>query len=426
MRILAATEADAEALDYNWRFWARPNQLPPPGDWTTWLILAGRGFGKTRTGAEWLRANVEGDTPLTAPPGGGRRLALVGQTEDEVRDVMIEGESGLINSSPPDWRPKWEPSKRLLTWPNGALGKTFFATEPEKLRGPQHDLAWADELAKWKHAQATWDQLQFGLRLGDRPRQCVTTTPRPIPTLRAILADPGTVVSQGTSDENRANVAPAFYEHITKKYRGTRLGRQELNAELLEDVPGALWARARIEDNRVAEAPDLQRIVVAIDPAGSSSEDADETGIIVAAKGVDGHAYVLEDLSLKASPDGWGRAAVDAYKRWEADRVIAEFNYGGEMVEHVIRTVDPNVSYRAVRATRGKVTRAEPVAALDEQGRVHHVGAFPELEDQMCAFTSDFDKTNAGFSPDRVDARVWALTELMLGPERLGPQIRSL
>lgn len=433
MALLAGTEADAEALHYTWRFWARPNQLPPPGDWLTWAIIAGRFFGKTRTGAEWVRANVEGRTPLTAPRGGARRIAFVADDQHEARRVMVQGPAGILAVSPPDWRPEYEPSKRLLSWPNGAQAELFSADDPESLRGPQHDLAWCDELAKWRYCQEAWDQLQFGLRLGQRPRQCITTTPKPIKTLKAILADPSTVVSRGTSAENRANVAPSAYEYLTDRYGGTRLGRQELDAEMLEDVPGALWTRAMIEANRVGSAArpapqrdELQRIVVAVDPSGSSHEDADEIGIIVAAKGVDGHGYVLEDVTLRASPDAWGRIAVNAYHRWEADRIVAEYNYGGEMVEHVIRTVDASVSYKSVHASRGKVARAEPVAALDEQGKVHHVGAFPELEDQMCEFTSDFDRKSAGYSPDRVDARVWALTELMLGPERLGPRIVSL
>ena len=269
-------------------------------------------------------------------------------------------------------------------------------------------------MAKWRYAQATWDQLQFGLRLGARPRQCVTTTPRPIAVLKALIEDPDTAITRGTSHDNVNNLAPAFIERIVRRYEGTRLGRQELNGEILEDTPGALWTRATIEALRVAEAPALVRIVVAVDPAAASGADNNETGIVVAGLGADGHGYVLEDVSLRASPDGWGRAAVYAYWRWRADRIIGEVNNGGEMIEHVIRTVDPTVAYKAVRASRGKAARAEPVAALDEQGRVHHVGAFPELEDQMCVLTADFDRASAGFSPDRVDARVWALSDLML------------
>ncbi len=415
--------ARAAELLFDWRFWARPQQLPPPGDWTTWLVLAGRGFGKTRCGAEWVRSLVCGATPLTA--GTHRRVALVAETAADARDVLVEGESGLLAVHPTGFRPLYEPSKRRLTWPNGARAVLYNAVEPDQLRGPQHDLAWADELAKWRYAQATWDQLQFGLRLGARPRQCVTTTPRPIATLKALIEDPDTVITRGTSHDNINNLAPAFIQRIVRRYQGTRLGRQELNGEILEDTPGALWTRATIEALRVAVAPALVRIVVAVDPAAGSGTGSDETGIIVAGLGADGHGYVLEDVSLRASPDAWGRAAVHAYWRWRADRILGEVNNGGEMIEHVIRTVDPSVAYKAVRASRGKAARAEPVAALDEQGRVHHVGAFPMLEDQMCVLTADFDRATAGFSPDRVDARVWALSDLMLAGSG-EPRVRGL
>ncbi len=423
------SEAEAEALAHDWRFWARPKQLAPPtsgpdGDWTTWLVLAGRGFGKTRCGAEWVRACVCGPSPLAR--GVARRVALVAETAADARDVLVEGESGLLGIHPPAFRPVYEPSKRRLTWPNGAVATLYNAVEPDQLRGPQHDAAWADELAKWRYGQETWDNLQFGLRLGKRPRQAVTTTPKPVKVLREIMADPSTVVTRGATYENIANLAPAFLKRIVAKYEGTRLGRQELNAELLEDTPGALWTRPRIDELRVAKPPALARIVVAIDPAVSSSAASDETGIVVAGLGCDGHGYVLEDASLRGSPDRWGRAAVGAYWRWSADRIVGEVNNGGEMVEHVIRTVDPNAAYKAVRASRGKVARAEPVAALDEQGRVHHAGSFPQLEDQMCAFTADFNRSGAGFSPDRVDARVWALSELMLGNAPGEPRLRAL
>jgi len=405
----------ASALLFDWRFWARPQQLPPSGDWTTWLVLAGRGFGKTRCGAEWVRAMVCGKTPLNA--GGHRRVALVAETAADARDIMVEGESGLLAVHPPAFRPVYEPSKRRLTWPNGARAVLYNAVEPDQLRGPQHDLAWADELAKWRHAQAAWDQLQFGLRLGARPRQCVTTTPRPLALLKTMMADPDTVVTRGSSYDNKINLAPAFIARIVRRYEGTRLGRQELNGEILEQTPGALWNRITIDLLRRTKAPELVRIVVAVDPAAGSGEQNDETGIIVAGLGADGHGYVLEDLSLRASPHGWGHAAVSAYWRWSADRIIGEVNNGGDMIEHVLRTIDPSVSYKAVRA--------EPVAALDEQGRVHHCGSFRELEDQMCAMTADFDRAAAGFSPDRVDARVWALSELMLGGPAGEPRIKG-
>jgi len=420
------TPAEAERLLGDWAFWARPNQIAPAGDWTTWLILAGRGFGKTRCGSEWIRARVAGPTPLTAAPGAARRIALVAETAADARDVMVEGVSGILACSPGDRRPRYEPSKRRLSWPNGAVAILYNAVEPDQLRGPQHDTAWADELAKWRYGQETWDNLQLGLRAGSRPRQVVTTTPKPVKVLREIMSDPTTVVTRGSTYENVANLAPAFIKRIIRKYEGTRLGRQELNGELLEDVPGALWSRRRIDELRCRQAPELVRIVVAIDPATTSGGAGDETGIVVAGLGTDGHGYVLEDVSARATPDAWGRAAVNAYRRWRAERIVGEVNNGGEMIEHVIRTIDPMAAYKAVRASRGKVARAEPVAALDEQGRVHHVGAFPELEDQMCAMTADFDRRSARFSPDRVDARVWALTELMLEADPGEPRIRAL
>jgi len=387
-------------------------------------VLAGRGFGKTRMGAEWVRAGVAGATPLG--PGLYRRMALVAETAADGRQVMVEGESGLLAIHPPERRPLYEPSKRRLTWPNGAIATLYNATEPDQLRGPQHDAVWCDELAKWRHARETWDMLQFGLRLGERPRQVITTTPRPLPLLAEIMRRADAVLTRGSTYENRSNLAPGFFDAIIARYEGTRLGRQELLAEWLEDLPGALWQRARIDALRRQEAPALKRIVVAVDPAVSSAEDADETGIVVAGLGQDGHGYVLEDASLKGTPDAWGRAAVDAYYRWRADRIVGEVNNGGEMIEHVIRTIDAAIAYKAVRASRGKAARAEPIAALDEQGRIHHVGSFPALEDQMCQFTADFDAARAGFSPDRVDARVWALSELMLGPGAGEPRLRSL
>jgi len=323
---------------------------------------------------------------------------------------MIEGDSGLLAISRPDFRPLYEPSKRCLTWPNGAIAMAYSGDEPDQLRGPQHDAAWADEPAKWKYPQEAWDNLEFGLRLGAHPRIVATTTPRPIKLIRDLLQDPMTVVTRGSTYDNIANLAPSFLDRMTRRYEGTRLGRQELHAELLEDVPGALWQRQHIETYRVPRIPELSRVLVGIDPAMSSGENANETGIIIAGKGQDGHAYVLEDLSCRLSPDGWARRAISGYHRHRADRIVAEVNNGGDLVERVIRTVDRSVPYRPVRASRGKAIRAEPVAALYEQGRVHHVGLFADLEDQMCAFTPD----QYGGSPDRVDALVWCLTELLL------------
>ncbi len=410
--------AEAEALLHDWRFWARPSQLPPPGDWTTWLVLAGRGFGKTRMGVEWVRSLVEGATPLTAPGGGIARIALVAETAADARGVVVEGASGFLALCPRGFRPRYEATKRRLTWPNGAVATLYNAVEPDQLRGPQHHAAWGDELAKWRYARETYDNLQFGLRLGRRPRQMFTTTPRPLPLIKELIADPATVVTRGATRENLANLAPAFVQTIIRKYEGTRLGRQELEAEILEDMPGALWRREAIERARVKAAPALERIVVAVDPAVTSGAESDETGIIVAGRG-GGHGYVLDDRSRRASPMEWAREAVAAYRRRKADRIVAEVNNGGDLVAATIRMIDGAVAFKPVRASRGKQLRAEPVAALYEQGRVHHVGAFPELEDQMCGFAGAGDRRGAG-SPDRLDALVWALTELLVEPVEIG------
>ena len=390
-----------EETRYRWTLHARPEQLPPPGDWRTWLVLAGRGWGKTRGGAEWIRSAMES--------GRFGRAALVAPTVEDARDVIVEGESGLLAICPPWDYPKWEPTKRRLTWPNGAMATTYSADRPDRLNGPQHDIAWADELGVWRRLES-WDMLMFGLRLGPDPRVCVTTTPKPWAKriLKQLMEDENTVVTGGTTYENIANLASAFVERIIKRYEGTRLGRQELDAELLEDAEGALWKRTEIDSGRVGQAPDLIRVVVAIDPSATSKVTSDEAGIVVAGLGANGHGYVLDDRTLRASPHGWGSAAVQAYYRWRADRIIAETNNGGEMVELTIRTVDANVPYKGIHASRGKRTRAEPVAALYEQGRVHHVGAFPELEDEQCGWEPGDP------SPNRMDALVWAFTELML------------
>jgi len=399
----------AEALEASWPAIARPNQLPPPGDWQIWLLLAGRGFGKTRTLAEWVCQQ--------AASGQAGRIALVAATAADARDVLVEGQSGIMAVSPPWFRPVYEPSKRRLSWPNGAIATTFSAEEPERLRGPQHDAAVCDELGSWSRPEA-WDMLQFGLRLGRHPRCLVATTPRSTKLIRELLAREGgdVVVTRGSTYENRENLAAGFFDQIIRKYEGTRLGRQELNAELLEDTPGALWSHAIIDAMRQAAAPQLARIVVAIDPAVTSGEDADETGIIVVGKDHQGHGYVLADASGKHQPIEWARSAVAAYRAHHADRIVAERNNGGAMVEATIRMVDDNVPVTTVWASRGKVARAEPVSALYEQGRVHHIGSFPRLEDQMCAFTTDFDRARAGYSPDRIDALVWGLTELLVEP----------
>ena len=386
---------------YDWQRIARPNQLPPPGEWIVWLLLAGRGFGKTRTGAEFVRAEVEA--------GRARRIALVGATAGDTRDVMVEGESGILAVSPPANRPRYEPSKRRVTWPNGAMATLYSADEPDRLRGPQHDLAWPDELAAWRYAN-TWDMLMLGLRLGKRPRAVVTTTPRPTRIIRELLDNPTTVVTRGSTYDNRANLAPAFFEQIIQRYEGTRLGRQEVYAEVLDDVPGALWTRAMLDTTRPTgpNPTELRRVVIAIDPAVTSGEDSDETGIIAAGIDAGGHYHVLADRTCRLTPDGWARRALIAFDEFHADRIVAEVNNGGDLVEHTIRTVRRNVSYRKIHASRGKRVRAEPIAALYEQARVTHHGDLRELEEQMLSFVPDGSEG----SPDRVDALVWALTEL--------------
>ncbi len=347
------------------------------------------------------------------------RLALVASTSADARNVMVEGESGILAISPPWDRPHYEPSKQRVTWSNGAIATLYSADEPERLRGPQHDTAWCDELASWRHPEA-WDMLMFGLRLGNDPRVVVTTTPRPTRLLRELTADRMFAVTHGTTYDNCAYLAPDFIRQILCKYQGTRLGRQEIEAEILDDVPGGLWNRDLIEAARARTPPNLDRIVVAIDPAATSGEAADETGIIVAGKDAFGHAWVLADLSGHYKPIEWAKNAIAAYHANSADRIVAEVNNGGEMVEATLRVIDPNLAFTAVHASRGKVARAEPVAALYEQGKVHHLGSFLQLEDQMCNLSRgaqrDFKGYRAGNSPDRVDALVWAVTELLLEP----------
>lgn len=397
------------ALKYDWDFWARPAQLPPPGDWTTWLVLAGRGFGKTRMGAEWVR--------IKAKENPGCRIALVGETAADCRKVMIEGDSGILAISPPDFMPDYSPANRQLTWPNGSIALTYNATQPDQLRGPQHHFAWADELAKWDLMQESWDQLQFGLRLGNKPQQIVTTTPRPLPLIRALVVDDSTYFTKGRTMDNVANMPDSFFKYIEEKYGGTRLGRQELEGEILDDIPGALWQRVMIDQCRLREVPDdLTRVIVAVDPATSNEERSDENGIVVVgvARDKDGYArgYVLEDASHKGTPEEWAKTAVRMYRKWSADKIVAEKNQGGLMVESVIKTADRSVPVKLVSASRGKVVRAEPISALYEQGRVHHVGRFDLLEDQMCLFSVDNVRNSSTGSPDRVDALVWGLTEV--------------
>lgn len=394
------THFQRQAIAYDWRVMGRDDQQPPPGDWPVWLIKAGRGYGKTRTGSEWVR--------MVAESNPRARIALVGPTAADVRDVMVEGESGIRACAPPWAQPVYEPSKRRLTWPNGAIATTYSADEPDRLRGPQHTHAWCDEAAAWRYPDA-WDMLMMGLRLGELPQAVVTTTPRPVPLMKTIQNWPGCIVTRGRTADNASNLAPTFLTSLMAKYEGTRLGRQELEGEDLDDNPDALWQRDALDANRVRQWPELTRIVVAIDPAVTSRDDSDETGIIVAGLGADRRGYVLADLSGRHKPDAWGRIAINAYHEWKADRIVAESNQGGEMVSHVLRTIDGDVPVRLVHASRGKVARAEPVAALYEQGRVSHVGTLAKLEDQLCTWSQ------GQASPDRMDALVWAVTELMLG-----------
>jgi len=409
------SDLEASVLLHDWRFWARGNQLAPKGNWSHWLLLAGRGFGKTRAGAEWVRELAEN--------GHAKRIALVAPTLSDARSVMVEGDSGLLAIAPPWSRPKFEPSKRTLTWPSGTVATLYGAEEPERLRGPQHHAAWCDELASWRHADGTWDNLMLGLRLGEAPRTLVTTTPKPSRLIKTLVADERVKLTRGTTFDNLENLAPSFATEIIKKYEGTRTGRQELLAEILEDVPGALWQRAMLERLRAMKAPQLVRIVVAVDPPASAGEKADECGIVAVGLCASGYGYVLADASVQGlSPAGWAKRAVALYHSLSADRIVIESNQGGAMAESVLREVDPLAAISQVFASRGKYARAEPVAALYEQGRVFHTGSLPVLEDQMCAFTGE---RRNGESPDRVDALVWALTHLVLAPNAR-PQIRSL
>jgi phage terminase large subunit-like protein len=414
---LSGLSANAlKALPWMFEFWALPHQLAPSSDWATWGILGGRGAGKTRAGAEWVRGQVEGARPLDE--GKCKQIALVGETYAQVRDIMVFGDSGILACCPPDRRPKWEATRRRLVWPNGAVATCYSASDPEALRGPQFDGAWVDELAKWKKGREAWDMLQFALRLGDDPQQVVTTTPKNVDILHEILAGDDTVMTTAPTAANAVNLAQSFLDKVTGRYGGTRQGREELEGELLENVDGALWHLSDLDAGRVQDAPTLTRIVVAVDPPTTSGEKADACGIVVAGVVMQGppqnwRAYILADLTLHSvTPNAWAAAVVVAAKEFGADRVVAEVNQGGEMVEAILRQHSGLLPYKGVHATRGKSARAEPVAALYEQGRVHHLGGLRDLEDQMCKMSL------AGFSgkgsPDRVDALVWALTDLMV------------
>ena len=417
------SEGELQAILYHWPVWARADQLAPPprppGEiaWRIWLLLAGRGAGKTRSAAEWVRDSVE--------TGRRRSIGIIGPTADTLRRDVVEGESGLLRIAPPWNQPVYEPSQRRIVWANGAKAYLLSSEEPDRVRGPNLDGFWGDELTSWAAPQACWDNLQFALRItgpkGDAPAGVISTTPKRHALLKSIIADPATVITRASTFDNRANLDPGALEALERRYGGTTLGRQELMGELLEDVEGALWSRANLDETRVYTAWDMRRIVVAVDPAGSSNTKSDETGIIACGLGVDGRGYVLADASGKYSPDGWARAAVNLYRGLKADRIVAEKNYGGEMCEATIRAVDRNVPVHMVSATRGKAVRAEPVAALYEQRRVSHVGQFPTLEDQMCGW-----KPGDSDSPDRMDALVWAFTELMVGNHGGWPVHRSL
>ena len=407
------------SLPWIFEFWALPHQLPPRGDWKSWVIMGGRGAGKTRAGSEWVRRKVEGATPDAR--GECSRVALIGETFDQTREVRVFGDSGILACSPPDRSPVWEASRRRLVWPNGATATVFSAHEPEALRGPQFDAAWVDELAKWKKAEDTWDMLQFALRLGTHPQQVVTTTPRNVEVLKRILQSASTVTTHAPTDANRAYLAESFLAEVETRYGGTRLGRQELEGLLLDDVEGALWTTAMVEGCRVDRLPELDRVVVAVDPAVTGGAASDECGIVVAGVVTSGEpkdwrAYVLEDATVRGGPTEWARAAIAAMDRHKAERLVAEVNQGGDLIESVVRQIDPLVPFRGLRAARGKAIRAEPVAALYEQGRVKHLRgpSLGALEDQMCRMTLRGYEGKG--SPDRLDALVWAIHELMIEP----------
>lgn len=408
-------EAEAREWKWHWPLHARPSQLPPPGDWRVWLVMAGRGFGKTRTGAEWINAVAEADPEA--------RIALVAANLNEARSVMVEGESGIMACVRPDRRPDFEPSLRRLTWPNGAQAWLYSAAEPESLRGPQHSHAWCDEVAKWDNAsaraEAAWDNLEMGLRLGLTPRALATTTPRAVPLVKRLVdearrEDGAVAVTRGSTFENAENLPDAFVTAMRRNFASTRTGRQELDGELLEDIPGALWTRALLERCREPVAPAMLRVVIGVDPPASA--DGDACGIVVCGIADDGNARVLADASVeRASPERWARQVADTARAWHADRVVAEANQGGDMVEAVLRAANAMLPLRLVHASRGKVARAEPVAALYEAGRVRHAGLLPRLEDELCGILPGGTYQGPGRSPDRADACVWALTELMLG-----------
>lgn len=414
--LLQLGPAKAEELAYTWPFWARPQQIAPTGDWNTWFINAGRGFGKTRAGVEWVRGLVK---------KGYKRVAAIAATNSDIERVMINGESGFLSrcwsgdktdKGVPMGKPIWSPTKRLLTWENGAYVQFFSAEEPERLRGPQFEAAWCDELAAWNRDRDTWDMLQFCLRLGKHPQVCVTTTPKPTKLVRDIMKNPKTIVTYGSTFDNSANLASTYLEAVKSQYEGTRLGRQELYAEILDEASGALWTRQLLStcevevDNPVEFAKTLARVVVSVDPAVSSNAESDLTGIVVAGMDINGVCYILQDATDRFTPEGWAARAIELYNEYGADRIVAERNQGGEMVRYTFKTIDETIPIKLVHASRGKFARAEPVSALYERGRVKHVRGLDLLEDQMVQWCP----LGSIGSPDRLDAMVWAVTELAL------------
>jgi phage terminase large subunit-like protein len=413
-------ERHVQGVHASWRFWGRTGQRQPEGDWRTWMIMAGRGFGKTRAGAEWVHeCAMTGDHNM--------RIAIVAATPDEARRVMVEGESGLLSVGLFEEQPTWEPSLMRLIWRSGAQAALYGASSPEALRGPQHHFAWCDEFAKWPYAQATWDNLQLGLRLGDAPRALITTTPRPTRAVKALTADRSTLVTNGSTFEN-LNLPKAYTEAVTSMYAGRQIGRQELDGELIEEFEGALWTRDMIEACRISPMPigkgdAFRRVVIGVDPPASAGGDA--CGIVVVGLDADGVGHVIADASVSGKlPEGWAAIVADAAAVYGADRVVAEANNGGAMVESVLRAADSGLPVKLVHASHGKVARAEPVMVLYKAGRVKHVGAFPELEDELCGMISGGSYEGPGRSPDRADALVWAMTELMLGRRVSVPRVR--
>jgi len=392
---------ELDKLSHNWRFWARPDQLPPHGDWFCWLIRSGRGAGKTWTGANWV---IERAKQNLAP------IALIAQTKADARDTMVElGPSSIMKVAPPDFMPEYEPSKRRLTFPNGATATVFSGDEPNQLRGPQHSTVWIDELAKFKYPDETWDNMEFGLRLGDAPQVLVTTTPRPLPIIRRLIKDKRTVDIVVSTFANKHNLSSSFLERIKARYDGSRLGKQELYGELLDDTPGALWTADLIDKTRVEDTPRMKRIVVGVDPAVSATTTSNATGIVACGVGIDGHLYILADATIAGTPKEWGKAVINLYQNVKADKIIAEGNQGGDLVKANIRQIDRYAPVKMVRATRNKFTRAEPIATLFEQGKAHIVGRLPQLEDELTTWV------HGEKSPDRLDAMVWGATELVGG-----------